>query len=99
MVLFRQPGEVTALQRVVGLPGDLLSCAGGRLHRNGAPAQEPYLRARAELATEREPVTVPEDTVYVMGDDRAISRDSRAYGPVPDGDVTGRVVTRLRPLG
>ncbi|MEV0396427.1 signal peptidase I [Polymorphospora rubra] len=99
VVLFRQPGELTALQRVVGLPGDLLSCAGGRLHRNGAPAEERYLRAGAEAATDCEPVTVPEDTVYVMGDDRAISRDSRAYGPVPDSDVTGRVVTRLWPLG
>ncbi|BCJ69659.1 signal peptidase I [Polymorphospora rubra] len=99
VVLFRQPGEVTALQRVVGLPGDLLSCAGGRLHRNGAPAEERYLRAGAESATDCEPVTVPKDTVYVMGDDRAISRDSRAYGPVPDSDVTGRVVTRLWPLG
>ncbi|WP_326557152.1 signal peptidase I [Micromonospora sp. NBC_01796] len=99
VVLFRQPGDATSLQRVVGLPGDLLSCAGGRLHRNGVPAEEQYLRAGAEVVTDCEPVTVPEGAVYVMGDDRAISRDSRTYGPVSDGDVTGRVVTRLWPLG
>ncbi|MEV0731114.1 signal peptidase I [Polymorphospora sp. NPDC050346] len=68
-------------------------------HGPPAAAQGRCRRRGVASNREREPVTVPEDTVFVMGDDRAISRDSRAYGPVPDGDVTGRVVTRLWPLG
>jgi signal peptidase I len=98
VVLFRSPGHAStmSLDRVVGLAGDRLSCQGGRLHRNGAPADEPYLLAATE--TDCASVTVPDGAVYVMGDDRAIARDSRTYGPISAGDVTGRFVTRYWPV-
>lgn len=65
------------------------------MYRNGAPLTEPYLATRG--GTDCAAVTVPDGSVYVLGDDRAVSLDSRRFRPVPESDVTGRLVTRVWP--
>jgi signal peptidase I len=82
------------LKRVVAVPGEHVQIAAGRVFINGAPLQEPYLTG-AELAgvppDERVDVVVPNGDVFVLGDNRGHSRDSKAFGPVPVGALQGRV--------
>lgn len=86
----RQADE-TFIKRVVGLPGDRIALRDGHLLRNGRPVQEPYIRAcpGGDSCTMTDAVTVPRGTVYVMGDNRGASNDSRFWGPVPDGWIVG----------
>lgn len=75
---------------MVGLGGDRLACHGGRLWRNGTAADEPYLAA-GTVSGCRE-VRVPAGTVYVMGDNRPGSADSRSFGPLRRSEVVGRLL-------
>ncbi|NUR28911.1 MAG: signal peptidase I [Catenulispora sp.] len=91
------------LRRVVGLPGDVIDCAGGHVLRNGEPVDEAYLPAGTLTACDR--TVVPTGSIYVLGDNRYTAVDSRAFGPVAESAVSGRVVgviwplTRLGPVG
>jgi signal peptidase I len=87
---------VRLYKRVIGLPGDRIACRDGQVYRDGAPLAEPYLAAGTR--TDCQPVTVPPDTLYVLGDDRSVSADSRHFGPVAGSAVTGVVVLRIWPL-
>lgn len=89
-------GDVTATFRVVALPGDSIGCPPGpsghceALVRNGAPVPEPHLEpaAIAPFPTK----TVPAETVFLLGDNRAAARDSRYHGPVEIDAVAGVAV-------
>jgi signal peptidase I len=61
------------------------------------PVDEPYVDHERIDAYYSETYVVPEKALFVMGDNRANSTDSRDYGPVDDEDVTGRVLVRLWP--
>lgn len=102
VVVFRDPGGWLGagqgedlIKRVIGLPGDRVSCcdAQGRLSVNGHPVDEPYvqLRAGSDRVAELDfSVTVPAGQLWVMGDNRYESADSRMHGTVPESDVVGR---------
>ncbi len=82
------------LKRVVGVPGDHITIAGGRVFVNGSPLVEPYLAASAAAASapaDGVDVVVPRGDVFVLGDNRGHSRDSKAFGPIPLGALRGRV--------
>ncbi|MBS2963041.1 signal peptidase I [Actinocrinis puniceicyclus] len=83
-------GRISAFKRVVGLPGDQISCRDGFLIRNGVRVDEPYLPAGSTIDCRA--LTVPAHEVYVLGDNRAASADSRIWGPVAERDITGRVL-------
>ncbi len=91
------PSSRDFIKRVVGTPGDRITCRQGRLLRNGRPVSEPYLApgATTENCT---PVTVPSGKLYVMGDNRNNSEDSRTFGPVNRSSVVGRAFVRIWPL-
>lgn len=89
IVEFTIPDGGRSLKRVIGLPGDTISCRDGRVWRDGVPLDEPYLKG-ARTADCDAPVTVPNGHLYVLGDHREISRDSRQWGPIPAGSVDGR---------
>ncbi|KTR50402.1 signal peptidase I [Curtobacterium oceanosedimentum] len=117
VVVFRDPGGwLTAeqgddlIKRVIGLPGDHVSCcdAQGRLSVNGHAVDEPYVVRPADVdrvSAEDFDVTVPAGRIWVMGDNRYESADSRIHGTVPMADVVGRAfvvtwpVTRWGVLG
>jgi signal peptidase I len=75
---------------VIGLPPDRVSCVDGHVVRNGRFVDEPYL-AR-DTVTDCTPVTVGEGQLYVLGDARGVSADSRQLGPVPIAAVIGRAL-------
>jgi signal peptidase I len=91
VVAFRGPqdGKLT-VKRVVGVAGDTVEVRDAVLYVNGAEVDEPEIDIAADDGTWYGPVTVPPDTVFLMGDNRANSIDSRAFGAVPVADVVGR---------
>ncbi|MGN6414477.1 signal peptidase I [Flexivirga sp.] len=99
-------GEVLYVKRVIGIPGDTVSVGhDGRLRINGAVQREPYLPRGMSASTIPFVVRVPAGHVFVMGDNRAASDDSRSHlgdpggGMVPIDDIVGKVVLRYWPLG
>lgn len=100
------PSERDFVKRIVGLPGDRVVCcdAGGLLTVNGRPLHEPYLPAGEPASAEAFDVVVPAGRLWVMGDHRSDSADSRAHlgdpggGTVPLDRVIGKVLVRFWPL-
>lgn len=96
------------IKRVIGLPGDRVSCCDsqGRLTVNGTPIVEPYVKPGDEPSSLTFDVTVPAGKVWVMGDHRADSSDSRYHplggdgteGSVPIDNIVGRAVAVVWPL-
>lgn len=84
------------IKRVIALPGDRISILGGVVYVNRVAINEPYIEspAAADLA-ER---VIPEGYVYVLGDNRNASSDSRAWGPLKVEDIIGKAVFRYYPF-
>lgn len=100
-----QVPDAVLIKRVVGLPGDRLSVQGGHLYINGLLLAEPYVNKRCPpLGSLRPGHTVsaigpvPAHEIFVMGDNRCDSSDSRVFGPVPENDLVGRAVLLIWPL-
>ena len=77
------------IKRVIGKPGDVLELKDHQIYRNGVPLDEPYLN---EVMTESadEQWIVPDDHIFVMGDNRNNSQDSRVIGFIPLDHVLGK---------
>ena len=105
IVVFAVPPQLAAagydpnaalIKRVVGLPGDRLEVRDGQLLRNNSVVNEPWLDEAIDYAME--PITVPDGTVWVMGDNRNASLDSHLWGALPENLVIGTAVWRYWPL-
>jgi signal peptidase I len=104
-----RPGEKDFIKRVVGLPGDRVSCCDseGRVFVNGKAMDEPYVEQNSPLEVEPDPrvcrsrrfdeVVVPAGQLFVMGDHRIVSQDSRCQGTVPIENVIGRAFVIVWP--
>jgi signal peptidase I len=96
------PGEVDDtpfIKRVIGEPGDLVELRGGDVYVNGVRVDEPYLDGKeTDVFGEDDSWTVPDDRLFVMGDNRGNSTDSRAFGPICVNEVVGRAWLRYWPL-
>jgi len=87
------------IKRIIGLPGDKLSITGGVVYLNGEALDEPYTKDGYTL-TEMAEITVPEGSLFCMGDNRQNSADSRdsRIGCVELERVKGKAVLRIFPL-
>lgn len=89
------PTPETFIKRVIGLPGDRIEIRRGIVLVNGSPLSEPYVQfpdTRTFAA-----VTVPPGSLYVLGDNRADSEDSRVFGFVPQNLVMGQAIAGIWP--
>jgi signal peptidase I len=84
-----QQGEELLIKRVVGLPGETVEIRNGIVHINGQPLEEPFLDVQTRPGRDNH-VVVPPLHVYVLGDNRDHSNDSRSFGPVPIENIVGR---------
>jgi signal peptidase I len=92
LVVFRDPAGDLTVKRVVGLPGDRVAMLDAMLTVDGVPVDEPYVDHAAIDGTYLPQVTVPEGAVWVLGDNRGRSIDSRQLGPVTELKMVGRVL-------
>ncbi|MFC4099189.1 signal peptidase I [Paenibacillus xanthanilyticus] len=91
--------ERRLVKRLIGLPGDVIDIQAGRLYINGELQEEPYVKGSTYAGSVSLPYTVPEGHVFVMGDNREHSIDSRELGPIALSSLEGRAIFRLWPLG
>ncbi|WP_078409846.1 signal peptidase I [Priestia abyssalis] len=111
-VMFRAPdADENYVKRVIGLPGDTLEMKNDTLYVNGEVRNEPYLKTHKEKLIPNQRLTedftlieltnektVPEGYLFVLGDNRLISKDSRYFGLIPIESVVGKVEFRIWPL-
>ena len=83
------------IKRIIGLPGDEIEVRGGRVYVNGKPLQEEYIAEPPEY--QYGPVSVPQNSYLVLGDNRNNSYDSHHWGFVPRDRIIGRAVVRFWP--
>lgn len=84
------------IKRVIALPGEMVQGQDGHVYIGGRLLYEPYLPRRTATSTFG-PYPVPAGTVWVMGDNRGDSSDSRVFGPISEGTIIGRAVWRIWP--
>jgi signal peptidase I len=108
IVVFRdaQWGDMPMVKRVVGVGGDKIACCGdgGKLTVNGTAVEEPYLPNKGLASPDRFTATVPKGQLFLLGDERRGSLDSRVHlqdpgqGSVPRSAVTARLDAVAWPL-
>lgn len=98
IVVLRLPNRRSdpLIKRVIGLPGETVEIRDGRVLINGEALDEPYLSISTYAGMP--PQVVPEEQVFVLGDNRGFSNDSRSFGFVPFSDIVGRAWFRYWPL-
>jgi signal peptidase I len=102
------PPVADLVKRVIGLPGETISLSAGRVSINGRLLAEPWLPAATRTATVpgpsaqpsslHHPYRIPTGDVYVMGDNRTLSCDSRYWGPLAESKIVGKVDLRIWPI-
>ena len=103
VVVFRRPPNLHVddedlIKRVIGLPGDTVEGRGRRVYVNGRMLQEPEVPDDCHGTDDFLRVSVPADHVFVMGDNRCNSTDSRMFGPISEDLLVGRAFVRVWPL-
>jgi signal peptidase I len=91
VIVFHYPRDPQQeyIKRVIGLPGDNVVISNGQVSVNGQIIDEPYIAAAPAYQSEW---TVPENSLFVLGDNRNNSSDSHSWGPVPMDEVIGKAI-------
>jgi signal peptidase I len=91
------PSTEDYIKRVIALEGETVEARGGHVYVDGRLLSEPYL-TDAVVTSDFGPVIVPPSQLWVMGDNRQNSGDSRVFGPITEDSIVGRTVLRLLPI-
>ena len=103
IIVFERPegvpdnGIKDLIKRVIGLPGETIESRDGRVYVDGKRLDEDYL-ADGVTTVNLDRQTIPDDHVFVMGDNRGNSEDSRVFGPISDDLVVGRAFVLVWPI-
>lgn len=103
VVVFARPGGpgsdgiADLIKRVVALPGETVEGRDGEVLVNGRPVDQSYLPPSA-VTSDFGPQTIPAGHVWLMGDNRQASDDSRRFGPVPQSDIVGKAFVTIWPV-
>lgn len=94
--------DINLIKRIIALENDSLSIKEGQVFLNGKPLTEDYLQDATPtwfdgFIKEGETIVIPKGYVFVMGDNRPRSSDSREFGPIPVSSVIGKVIYRYFP--
>lgn len=105
VVVFHSPKnkDIEYIKRIIGLPGDTVTIEGSEVYVNGLLLEERYISAKTTLipggfAQEGVPIEVPAGQLFVMGDNRPRSSDSREFGTIKQETVVGQVFYRYFPI-
>ncbi|WP_008311199.1 signal peptidase I [Leptolyngbya sp. PCC 6406] len=105
IVVFRPPVQLypygysakqAFIKRVIATPGQTVQVTGQQVYINDVPQTEPYIRAAPEY--DMVPITVPPESIFVLGDNRNDSNDSHVWGVLPQSHIIGRAALRFWPL-
>lgn len=86
------------IKRVIGIEGDVIEIKDGAVYRNGKKLEEPYVAGETSDKGLASPVTVGKNELFVMGDNRSVSIDSREIGMVKISHVEGKAIFRVYPF-
>jgi signal peptidase I len=89
--------QTVLIKRIIGLPGETVQGQSGHVYIDGRRLIEPYL-PQGTFTSTFGPYRIPKGDVWVMGDNRGDSSDSRVFGPIPESTIIGRAVWKIWPL-
>lgn len=104
VVVFDRPANLSVaedrlIKRVIGLPGETVSGHDGAVWIGDRRLDEPYVNADCKGTADFAAATVPPGRVFVMGDNRCNSLDSRVFGPIEESTIVGRAFLVIWPVG
>lgn len=104
VVVFNSPKNpnIEYIKRIIGLPGDKIEIRNNEVYVNDSVLPETYIAAKTNVwdngfIKEGKPIIIPQNYVFVMGDNRPRSSDSREFGPIPINSIVGVVIYRYFP--
>lgn len=86
------------IKRVIGVPGDEVDIKDGYLYLNGKKLEETYANGETISREFKLPIKIPENKLFVLGDNRMVSKDSRMFGLVDYKQVEGKAIYRVYPF-
>lgn len=102
IVVFKPPAEAGSkddfVKRIIGLPNEKIEIRGGIVYIDDLPLEETYITPERAPVADFPAYIIPEDHVFMMGDNRNNSQDSRFWGPLPIKNIKGRAWFRFWPL-
>lgn len=100
VLVFHNPGNTSEdyIKRIIGLPGDTVLVQNGVVYVNGEPLVEDFPHNPIPAGDYMPPVTIGDNQLFVMGDNRPNSSDSRVFGPISQDLVVGQAWLRIWPL-
>lgn len=93
IVVFWYPDDqsISFIKRIIGLPGESVEIRDGRVFINGSALDEPYLATKNMIRDQMSLTIIPDQSFFVLGDNRRNSHDSRHWGTLPKKLISGKV--------
>lgn len=105
VIVFKSPQnpDIDYIKRIIGLPGDKISLQSNHFYVNGVKLEEAYLSPdlytyHGSYLSEGQEIVIPEDNLFVAGDNRPRSSDSREWGPIHKSSIIGKSQLRYYPF-